>query len=174
MTEQRWSRLKKLKDVNWTYDDVLETLGLFSAPVNVIALAKGLDIDVFSCESWPDEVSGEVSYDGKSKPRIVVNRKHAEVRQRFTIAHEIGHVLLHLQPGTGRTLPRDSSVSKGPLEVEANKAAAKILVPFRLLRANIDQWGWDSTVLATVFNVSVQMMNNRLKDLRRAMGDKYV
>ena len=66
---------------------------------------------------------------------IEVSKQAAETRKRFTIAHELGHLLLH--PETRDGWRRDSFSSSGTNqeEREANGFAADLLVPFADLRA---------------------------------------
>ena len=59
-------------------------------PVHKIARCSGARIVKVSGE---DDISGFL-YPGKP-PVIGVNKAHAQVRQRFTIAHELGHLKLH-------------------------------------------------------------------------------
>jgi Zn-dependent peptidase ImmA (M78 family) len=65
-----------------------------------------------------------------AEKKIVVNSREPLVRQRFTIAHEMGHFCLHV----GRTT--DSRCPKGfpaELEREANSFAAALLLPWSLV-----------------------------------------
>jgi Zn-dependent peptidase ImmA (M78 family) len=62
-------------------------------PVDVEAIARGIGVDV-RLERLEDEVSGMLLVrDGN--PVIGVNARHHPHRQRFTLAHEIGHYALH-------------------------------------------------------------------------------
>lgn len=69
---------------------------------------------------------------------ILVDRKMGDARQRFTIAHEIGHARLHPQ-----TDPRHSctfgdvsgfSIAKKPREREANVFASELIMPADMFR----------------------------------------
>src|SRR5690349_690492 len=62
-------------------------------PVEVIAKARGARIYYQSLE---DDVSGFI-YRDNAEVVIGVNTHHAAVRQNFTTAHELGHLLLHEQ-----------------------------------------------------------------------------
>ena len=93
------------------------------APVNVVRLAKDLGLRVF-VEALPQKISGKL-YPDKESPAswsISVNRGDIPQRQRFTVAHEIGHYLLHLDYAkngiTDDTFYRSSLTSKQ--EAEAN------------------------------------------------------
>jgi Zn-dependent peptidase ImmA (M78 family) len=105
---------------------------------------------------------------------------HASVRQRFTIAHEIGHFYLRhvgeifveehvLNKRDGR-----SSYAIDPKEIEANNFAAALLMPAQMVgRAVIDRINKNPSIkledltddLAEKFHVSRQAMGYRLINL---------
>ncbi|MGH7751081.1 MAG: ImmA/IrrE family metallo-endopeptidase, partial [Candidatus Dormibacteria bacterium] len=64
-----------------------------SAPINVEYIAQRLNATVRYAKLGAD-LSGMLIRDG-DRTIISVARSHAKVRQRFTIAHELGHLLLH-------------------------------------------------------------------------------
>jgi len=103
-------------------------------------------------EEMEDDISGMLiplakPNDGK-KWAIVVNKSHSSTRQRFTLAHELGHLLLH-----GYTLPhadrgyklrfRNAKSSEGSVfeEVEANQFAAELLMPEDMLLEKLEGEG---------------------------------
>lgn len=115
---------------------------------------------------------------------IGVNERHSEQRQRFTIAHEIGHLLMH----EGDTVHIDgnesfrvkfrderSSLADDIEEIEANAFAAALLMPEHLLLNEFRQEfenGIDLAAdmdgierLAKKFNVSQQALLIRLSRL---------
>jgi hypothetical protein len=101
-------------------------------PVPVGALAKELGLEV-KLVLLPPNISGEIrpSPTAASGFRINVNRHEKKERQRFTIAHEIGHFLLHshlIGDGLSDSVMYRSSLSSAE-EIEANKIAAEILMP---------------------------------------------
>ena len=110
---------------------------------------------------------------------IGYNRSHVPVRQRFTIAHEIGHYVLHRKSGDlfidrhHKVFARDKSSSRGEdeKEVEANAFAAALLMPEELVEEELDRIGFDLgdeadvRELANKFNVSTQSMLFRLTNL---------
>ena len=108
---------------------------------------------------------------------IGVNSAHANVRQRFTIAHEIGHAVLsardHLYVDRIARL-RDAHSAEGtdPAEIEANAFAAELLMPRDLLDAHLRRRGGldiydqdDVRRLADDFEVSTQALLIRLSTL---------
>ena len=101
---------------------------------------------------------------------IVVNSQHARVRQRFTIAHELGHLLLHrfTSPHADRGFKvrfRDQRSSDGQIleEIEANHFAAELLLPQRLLRERIRQLNLEYVPLSTD-QQDAQAMRNLARD----------
>src|ERR1700683_3832334 len=113
---------------------LLEENDIRRAPVPVDAIARAVGLDVRYSPGRPD-VSGALIRNGKSAV-IAVNSAQHENRQRFTIAHEIGHFLLH--KGTNLHFDEDFSVkfrdalsskAEDDLEIEANQFAASLLMP---------------------------------------------
>lgn len=138
------------------------------APVDVLAIARDLGLEVYRVQGWPDDISGMIKADpergGKSGYAIYVNGKHPETRRRFTIAHEIGHFVLHPEKiGDGIT---DDALYRSKLssatEVQANRFAADLLMPEDLLRDAIKQGIETVEELANHFNVSRSSMSIRL------------
>ena len=67
---------------------------IHSIPVDVIGLANALGIEVYEEEFDNNAVSGYISKDDNGY-FICVNKMHPATRKQFTIAHEIGHFVLH-------------------------------------------------------------------------------
>jgi len=66
------------------------------------------------------------------QPSIIVNSKRPRKRQRFTLAHEIGHVLIPWHMGTIfdiTDIDSSSAVSYWQMEAEANAFAIELLMP---------------------------------------------
>jgi len=137
-------------------------------PVKVGQIARILGVAVSAATLAPG-ISGEIRPDGPGKFMIKVNRHDSPNRQRFTVAHEIAHFLLHrAQIGTGITddVLYRSSLSDSR-EAEANRLAADILMPLELVRRKRELAGnlTDEELaghLADVFGVSTVAMQIRL------------
>lgn len=115
------------------------------APVPVEELAAALGIEV-KYSPGSQEVSGALIRDDSSAVIAVNNAQH-ENRQRFTIAHELGHYLLH--KGTKLHFDEDFSVNfrnslssdaTDRLEIEANQFAAELLMPSHFIREDIARY----------------------------------
>ena len=99
--------------------------------VEVLATARGAEIIY---ERLGTDVSEILIREG-GRTIIGVNQTHPVTRQRFTIAHELGHLLLHrgraLVVNSATVNLRDgrSSLATDLEEIEANAFAAELLVP---------------------------------------------
>lgn len=136
-------------------------------PIPVLEIAESCGVDVIFADfgGAGEKVAGFCDF---QNARLYVNDADRLTRQTFTIAHELGHWILHRSffqehPDLYQILPRFQRVAKNnPFEQEANCFAANLLVPARLLRpvqtASVAQ-------LSSIFAVSREMMENRLKSV---------
>ena len=140
-----------------------------SAPVDVTALAESLGLQVWEDDTLAANVSGKIFKDSgcasASGFSISVKSSDAYVRRRFTVAHEIGHFLLH-RDKIGSSLT-DDGLYRSNLstleEIEANRLAADILMPGELVRDYVRKYGNENTsLLASIFKVSESAMIIRL------------
>lgn len=159
-----------------------------SPPVPVERIAR-LRLAEIRYVSFEGDMSGLLAREGDGY-LIGVNALHAKTRQRFTIAHELGHLELgHLdQCGEQEILVdrhfkvmlRDEKASQAsdPMEIEANAYAAELLMPTSMLiaerelrRSGID-YEDDALVhvLALLYKVSKQAMTFRLANLAELLN----
>lgn len=170
---------KRSKDPRKQALALLEKLGIRNAPIQVDKIAKMLGAQVrFS--PLDEEISGMI-FIKNDVPIIGVNSLHHPNRQRFTIAHEIGHLTLHRDLITNEVhvdkqfpiLMRDGKSATGTekIEIEANQFAAELLIPTflvdQVLIANAfdidDERPLDE--LAKKFRVSKQTLEYRIRNL---------
>lgn len=149
-------------------------------PVDQIAVREGAQIARLHFDG-PE--SGFILRDGK-RTIIGVNTRTSMRRQRFTIAHEIGHSVLHegklIVDHAVRVNWRDevSSQATDRQEIAANAFAAELLMPSDLVfnhladyaesvRSNNESIARDELIaqLARTFNVSIEAMGYRLINL---------
>lgn len=141
-------------------------------PVQTVPIAEDLGLRVYRSGfgQWNDSVSGLIRKEADGKFSIYVNSSHNVRRRRFTIAHEIGHFILHKDEiGDGVV---DDMLYRGPesftsrltseMEAQANHFAADILMPWHLLDAELEKGVADVTELAKTFDVSPSSMSIRL------------
>jgi Zn-dependent peptidase ImmA (M78 family) len=158
--------------------DVLVRLGIKKIPVPVEKIAKALGA-VVRFSPLDEELSGMI-YIKEGVPVIGVNSLHHPNRQRFTIAHEIGHLIMHKAMISEevhvdkqfRVLMRNSDSATGleEIEVQANQFAAELLIPSSMFdpatitASDIDDEG-PLDALAKKFRVSKQMLEYRIRSL---------
>jgi Zn-dependent peptidase ImmA (M78 family) len=129
-------------------------------PVDLRLIAAACGLSYEEVDYFPNEVDALiVCSDGVSV--AVVNRRQSEARRRFSLAHEIGHHILHrngtdwLQTPT-IDVPPDANpdIPVGSLaEHEANLFARELLVPVEYLKKAY-QPGMTAVDIAIIFCVS--------------------
>jgi Zn-dependent peptidase ImmA (M78 family) len=162
------------REIDGQAADLLRQFGLMSAPVDVESVAQLLGAQVVY-DDLEDDVSGFLLRE-KGVSTVAINKQHHPNRQRFTLAHECGHLFLHAQEGDRLWLDktlyfRDGSKSGDHFsEIEANQFAAGLLMPEELLKACLGEAGTVTDVdvvrLALRFQVSERAMTVRLISLR--------
>ncbi|HXJ21761.1 MAG TPA: ImmA/IrrE family metallo-endopeptidase [Polyangia bacterium] len=166
-------------------EDLLAKNGIENAPVPVDEIADKESVDVRYEATDDDGLSGFLlrgpAVPGELRAIIGVNKYHHVNRQRFSIAHELGHLLLHAageevhvdRDTVFRVKRRDSESSKGtdPDEREANAFAAELLMPASFLLRDLEDIevleDSNSAVadLASRYGVSQQALMIRLANL---------
>jgi len=158
--------------------NILKDNNLLKLPVNVDNLAKKLGVGI-EASDFNDEVSG-LFVIKDDKPFIAYNLNQSKKRRRFTIAHELGHFILHSKSKSlfidknNSVLYRNSESSTGEYlkEREANAFAAALLMPIPLIAQEIKSLDGNDIVekLASKFQVSTQAMSFRLSNLGYDFG----
>lgn len=141
-------------------------------------MAKRLGAEV-RYEPLDGDLSGML-FREEGRTIIGVNALHPKSRQRFTIAHELGHLQLHegygihVDHGFPIWRKRNGRSSQGLDldEIEANGFAAELLMPTKMLERDLHVLELDyeddelTRHLADRYKVSLQAMAIRLGDLR--------
>jgi Zn-dependent peptidase ImmA (M78 family) len=159
--------------------EVLRKSNAFIAPIPIKSIIKDLDI-ILSPYDLGKDVSGVLVIDG-NKCKIGYNSTESHVRQRFTLAHELGHFILHRNKEQEVFVDNvsymfrksDAKTSKGyKIEKEANQFAAAILMPKGLIEDQIESLNDNSLSdhdliceLSKIFKVSQIAMTYRLNNL---------
>jgi Zn-dependent peptidase ImmA (M78 family) len=159
-----------------------------SPPVPIEKIAR-LRLAEIRYVSFEGDMSGLLAREGDGY-LIGVNSLHPKTRQRFTIAHELGHLELgHLEQCGEQEILVDrhfkvmlrdekSSEASDPMEIEANAYAAELLMPTsmliveRELRSSGIDYEDDALVqsLAIRYKVSRQAMTFRLANLAELLN----
>lgn len=156
--------------------ELLARGGIDRPPVPVERLAKLLGAKVIAAD-FNNEVSG-VLVRKNDETTIGFAKEQPKTRQRFTIAHEIGHLVLHAAEEVHvdrefrvRLRSQVSSAAVDVDEIEANAFAACLLIPEHLIRQDLKKLSIDfddssqMNALAKRYQVSSQAMTFRLLNL---------
>ena len=166
-------------DIKTHVRNLLRDHRIKAVPVPVDEIANALGALVRYCP-FDEELSGMIYIKG-SRPIIGVNSLHHPNRQRFTIAHEVAHLVLHRHLIADRihvdkrfpVLMRDTSSATGTrlMEMEANRYAAELLMPSFLLLPMLKRNGFDIDderpleILSRKFHVSKQALGYRIRNI---------
>jgi len=155
--------------------ELLVSAGIKGPPVDLIRVAKHLGVRVQKTDLGPECSGALARKDGSAV--IGVHWLHHPNRQRFSIAHELGHFKLH-EGGTYvdkdivvRFRDEKSGTGTDAEERQANQFAATLLMPADWVKVAFDSRayafgdGLALEELAQLFQVSTQAMSFRLADL---------
>jgi Zn-dependent peptidase ImmA (M78 family) len=167
-----------MKYIEEKTEQLLMSLNAMRLPIDPKKCAERYDV-VVNGVSLEDNVSGlfmtkdSISY-------IVYNSDEVRQRQRFTIAHEFGHFMLHKNvklfiDRASKVLYRNSASTTGDSlkEREANAFAASLLMPKILIEEEINKAPKNVDIvdyLADRFDVSSLAMSIRLSNLGYEIG----
>jgi Zn-dependent peptidase ImmA (M78 family) len=168
-------------------ENLVKVSGFTSPVIDVEAIAKKMGVHVIRVE-LDQTISGLLfTHPETNSSCIAIQKGDDETRQRFSIAHELGHFCLKHQfkPGDHVHVDHGFLISqRGPMaasgtnaiEREANNFAGSLLMPHAMIIASVgrrrveqknDQlYDRDITHLAKEYNVSEQAMMVRLNILR--------
>lgn len=156
-----------IKEIEKKANKILTKFNLKTVPVDVEEIATRHNIKISRAPS--KEFSGLLlRKDGVSL--IGVNSKEVYVRQRFTIAHELGHYFMHPQKDTFVDY-RKEDVKKTLKESQADKFAAALLMPQKNVEEDFKKLSKNLTyeeiikILSSRYEVSMMAMNIRLRNL---------
>lgn len=163
-------------------DDLLAKQSPQKPPVRLERIAKLHEIRIARVQAEEGLSGFLLRRPSPEGPVIGVNQSENDARQRFTIAHELGHFFLH--EGRGRTelhVDRTATVfhrnvrsaaGQDEMEIEANLFAAELLMPHQWVKQDANTAGfWDLgdetriKSLARRYGVSSHAMTIRLVNL---------
>jgi Zn-dependent peptidase ImmA (M78 family) len=158
-------------------EKLLTNSEITDAPVPLFQIVKSCGVRVVA-NSLEGDLSGFL-YRDKEQAVIGVNTEQAATRQNFTIAHELGHFLLHDQEQLHvdhefRVRLRNDLSSQGTedAEREANFFAASLLMPKSFIEKDLEGEEYVDLFdddflhgLSRKYGVSAQALVNRLKNL---------
>lgn len=132
---------------------VADSRGGISAPVPIDDMARGMGFQVVLLYTTGDDFSGLVS----PRQRLIgINGHHHRHRRRFSLAHELAHILLKHPPESHCTSGEIATYNK-----EADLCASEILIPEHLLSPLLTTTH-NIVALSRMFDVSEEAMVRRL------------
>jgi len=142
---------------------VIKDYKLAEVPTDLKTIFQSLGLRYIELDD-PKDIDGAI-LEIENKPSIaVLNRAKPIQRQRFTLAHELGHIFLkHKQrdnydPEAEREIDEEwASRKKPPTEVEADVFASELLIPFDQIK-KFEKDMDDIEKMAGIFQVSKQAM----------------
>lgn len=182
-----------LDSIERTAQGVLRQAAALSVPTDLDKVLACLGVRVHEEDMEPD-VSGILIIKGDQR-HVLLNKTHTESRKRFTIAHELGHLMLHDDggkadanderifidhqirvyqrtdsAGPSSVYHQEGSLTSPEQETEANAFAACLLMPsHHVIRASLERDLFDEISVASLaksFGVSEQAMSIRLQQLK--------
>ncbi len=165
-----------LKYIEEITEQLIKNNNIISTPIDPIEISKILGVNVQPAVLESDISGLFVIKDNMAYIRYNKNEKNKK-RNRFTIAHELGHFVLHKnipliieKSNKERALYRDnlSTTGEEKREREANAFAASLLMPKFLIEKEISDLPEKKDIvprLANKFNVSDDAMTFRLINL---------
>lgn len=142
------------RDLAW---EILVRERICELPVSVSSICRNMGIPIKLYNADDDNSGYSTIIDGK--PIIFVKSTELAERQRFTAAHELGHILLgHV--GKYKLVNREPSDNDNPIEQAANVFASRLLAPACVL------WGCNictAEQIAVNCKISVQSAEYRQK-----------
>lgn len=162
-----YKNYKNARNAAW---EILLACGVERLPVDLNVIAQHLGGRVYAYSRGrklledtglaevAERVSGLTFYAG-AQPVILYNDAETPQRIRFTIGHELGHIVLgHVRPGEHTRQNRDPQPGDDPMEQAANRFAADLLAPACVL------WGLDlhrAEDIAQICKISIQAARYR-------------
>lgn len=154
-----YSKYKQSRNLTW---QILISHNITELPVKVSQICKAMRIRVISysagCKTLTNFEDYALNNDGFTFNNIIFYNDKCNVgRQRFTVAHELGHCLLH---GGNGLYNREPNEQDNPIEQEANVFASRLLAPACVL------WGLgvtNSKQISDLCNISMQSADFRME-----------
>lgn len=152
-------------------ENLLRRFNQDRAPIDVRHIVQGLGITIKS-GNLGEETSGLI-YREKGSTVVGLNSTQSHQRQRFTLAHECGHFLLHREKDLwvdSQMMFRSSAQPKDHRELDANEFAAELLMPREMIMAeqlDVESQPVPQIIdrLAKKYDVSIPAMTIRLVNL---------
>jgi Zn-dependent peptidase ImmA (M78 family)/transcriptional regulator with XRE-family HTH domain len=167
----------------WSMVDVAQNLrnglGQVAPPINIFLIVEQLGI--YLKPTFLDKAAAIVNRPNESRqcpPWILVSSTQPIDRQRYSIAHEIAHLLLHEEELLVHH-PHYYRRHFDRREIDAESFAAELLMPHELIKKSVGQWEVNKPLeeavflLSYLYQVSFTAMSKRVYELKLVTRSTY-
>lgn len=141
-------------------------------PVDDMApIVKKIGGNIDIRHNFDPSYDGTIKKDGDDSFCIAISSSQNDQRKNFTIAHELGHLFLHMGYGISEEVWKEQNekeyrrFGKSEQEYQANEFAAALLMPREIYLKKVDEIALNGTVdmekVANACNVSLSAAINR-------------
>ena len=161
-------------------EELIRDLGI-TIPISPMSVCESISTNEFKVKYKERRLNSPdifgISVGDTSQATILVNNSiQSDKRKLFTAAHEIGHVILHIQTGKkpesecNSSDLKENNASNKQLEKEANQFAGSLLMPRFLIQDDIQRnnLGWELIkIIANKCNTSLEATARRVIGLSK-------
>lgn len=142
--------------------DLRQRVGLGTGPLpNVVSLLESSGVAVVKRDLGSELIDALVSWPVDGRPIVLLADHSPADRQRFTLAHELGHAIMHQVPSEHQ-------------ESEADRFASELLMPSRSIRDDLGNVSLAVLAkLKPVWRVSMAALLRRSRDLGQISESRY-
>ena len=161
--------------INNLAEQIIKVYDITIPITNIDTIVRMLGGTIVEKNNFDDLCDGTIIKDGENSFRIAITPHQNAQRRAFTIAHELGHLFLHMGYRTNPSLweAQDQRIFRrfgsSEQEYQANEFAAALLMPKdiyrRILMKSAQNGRADINTVANYFNVSQAAAINRGKFL---------
>lgn len=147
--------------------DLANQAGISTVPFGIEEIINKFGIKIVYDQDMGEDLSGYI--ENRSEVWVIgVNKYQSSGRQRFTLAHEFAHFLLHKdriqnERHVDRIFLRDNTYTD--IEKAADQFAGELLIPESNLKEEIHKGIKKLAALARVFDVSIAAIRFRARKL---------
>lgn len=138
---------------------------------DIESVVRSMGGEIEEKDNFDDFCDGTIRKSSSDGFRIVIPKSQYPQRKTFTIAHELGHLFLHMGFRTNRELWNSQNnkiyrrFGTSEQEYQANEFAASLLMPKDRYKKIVSKYAVNGTVdmtkVASYFKVSVAAATNR-------------
>ena len=145
--------------------NVLDQFGITEPVVDAVKIANGFEIQVKEISMPPKYATDVAGFYNEKDKTIYVQTTDKPWRKMFTVAHELGHVVLGHKSYEVLFRVQKKDGAYRQTESEANSFAASLLMPKFMLQKYLDKYNLtinDFLEMAKIFGVSGTAMKSHL------------